>query len=62
MQTYRFYRLDLNGRVFSAEDCEAPDDPAALEAARAFCGQTEVEVWQEARRIGLLKRSGELSP
>ncbi len=56
MQNYRLYFLDVGGHVFSAEDQEARDDLAALEAARVRCKEHEIEIWQEARRVGRLKK------
>jgi len=56
VRNYKLYSLDRNGRVFSVEDCEARDDLSALDAGRARCADNDVEVWQEGRRVGRLKK------
>jgi hypothetical protein len=48
---YRFYLLDNNGKIKSADVVECPTDAVALEEAErrlATCGEPEVEVWDRA--------------
>jgi hypothetical protein len=50
MLTYRVYLLK-NNRLDRWEDVEAPHDLAAIEAARKFAGEHQVELWFERRKI-----------
>ncbi len=50
MPIYRVYLLQ-NNRLGRWEDLEAPDDLAAVEAARSFIGDHHVELWFEHRKI-----------
>ncbi|QNM82800.1 hypothetical protein H8M03_12595 [Sphingomonas sabuli] len=50
MAGYRIYRIDMSGRVLSAEWVESDDDDAALSHARDH--YIDAEVWQGDRLVG----------
>jgi hypothetical protein len=50
MPTYRVYLLK-NNRLERWEDIEAPHDLAAIETARKFAGEHQVELWFDRRKI-----------
>jgi len=52
MPDYRIYRIDKNDRVISRKEIVAPNDETALEAARQFLDDVDVEVWDHARKVG----------
>jgi hypothetical protein len=53
MISYRVYYCDARGKIFSAADFEAGDDPAAIERAVALVGGRApiFEVWERDRFI-----------
>jgi hypothetical protein len=57
MPTYRAYLIDENDRVMSFKAVEAASDAEALEAARPFASDCDIEVWYLDRRIGRIQRS-----
>lgn len=58
MVRYRFYSLDERGHVVSAQDYEAVDDIAALEAAQKLCSLHPMEIWDGSRRVAQLASDG----
>ena len=56
MPTYRAYIIDRDDRVASYKPIEAETDAEALEAARQFVDDCDVEVWYLDRKIGRLAR------
>lgn len=52
MADYRAYLIDRNDRVIVRKDIVAPNDEAALEAARLYADGLDVEVWDHARKVG----------
>ena len=52
MSAYRLYYIDGGGRFSAAEWIEAPDDEAAIEAARALNNSIACELWQGQRFVG----------
>ena len=52
MPAYRIYCLDGAGKVWAAEWIEAPDDAAAIEAARQMDEAVRCEIWQGQRLVG----------
>ena len=57
MPTYRAYMIDRDNRVASYKPIEADTDAEALEAARQFVDDYDVEVWHLDRKIGRLERT-----
>ena len=57
MPTYRAYTIDRDNRVASYKSIEADTDAEALEAARQFVDDYDVEVWHLDRKIGRLERA-----
>jgi hypothetical protein len=57
MVYYRAFIIGKDGHFKRAEEFACADDNAALEHARQFANSHDVEVWQEARRIGLVQVS-----
>jgi hypothetical protein len=57
MPTYRAYLIDSDNRVSSYRPIEADSDAAALQAARQFMCDCDVEVWDLDRMIGRLDRA-----
>jgi hypothetical protein len=56
MPDYRIYQIDKNDRVISRREIIAPTDEDALEAARQYLDDVEVEVWDPARKVGRLRK------
>jgi hypothetical protein len=56
MPDYRAYLIDENNRVIARKDIVAPNDEAALEAARPYADGVDVEVWDRARKVGRLSK------
>jgi hypothetical protein len=54
MPDYRVYQIDDNDRVISRKEIVAPTDEAALEAAKQYLDDVDVEVWDHARKVGRL--------
>ena len=52
---YRAYVLGKAGHVLKRHAFKAPDDAAALERARQYLENSDVEVWQQDRLVGTLK-------
>lgn len=59
MAEYRLYCLDDRGRIARRHDIEAPDDSAAVEAARAHDSPADCELWSGPRKVALLSKRGE---
>ena len=51
---YRFYLLNANGMIDTAQVHRLADDAAALSYARDLGHSNPVEVWQQERRIGMI--------
>ena len=51
MPDYRAYLVDQDGHFHSAIPIEAPDDVAAVEAAKPLVDGHDVEVWQRDRKV-----------
>ena len=54
MSEYRAYVIGSDGHFVSGEGFEAADDEAAIETATRFARHGDVEVWQAARKVGLI--------
>jgi len=54
---YRAFALGSGGVVLKRHDFISPNDEAALEHARHYVENYDVEVWQLHRRVGLLRYS-----
>jgi hypothetical protein len=61
MANYRVYRLDGTGRIRAVEMLDALDDHFALEGARAIAETGGCEVWQLARKIGVVSAAGSVT-
>ncbi|MCS3502826.1 hypothetical protein M2189_007661 [Bradyrhizobium japonicum] len=55
MKDYRAFLLDQDGHIFSAHSFDAVDDEEALQKATRLVDGHDVEVWQLARKVGLIK-------
>lgn len=51
-RTYRAFKLDRAGRVFSAEIVPAEDDIQARRRARAMVEREAIELWERTRFLG----------
>ena len=56
MPTYRVYLIDKQNRVESFAHVEAERDEEALEAAKRFEDNHDVEVWLLDRKVGRLSK------
>jgi hypothetical protein len=56
MPTYRAYLINGDNRVASFRPIEAETDAQALQLARRFVDDCDVEVWCLDRKIGRLER------
>jgi hypothetical protein len=57
MAGYRCYSLGEDGKIRSAVNIQCPSDAAAIKEAErrlATCGYPAIEVWQGARRVGIV--------
>ena len=53
MTHYRFYRLDVNGKIVEAFEVECADDGAAHVAAQGtLANDTAGEIWAGTRFVG----------
>ncbi len=59
MPEYRAYLIDRDGHFHSAVPIEAPDDAAAVEAAKPLVDGHDVEVWQWDRKVTVLPHKPE---
>jgi hypothetical protein len=57
MPDYRVYLIDRNNRVIARKDIVAPNDEAALQAARLYADGVDVEVWDHARKVGRIGKN-----
>ena len=57
MADYKVYNLDSDGHIRSAEWIEAEDDAAAIAILRDTPANGDRELWREARKLGLFRRS-----
>lgn len=62
MPEFRVFRFDQNGRIRESEALVCATEQDAVEAARAFAKETEVELWQGTRFIGRVSGEGGLKP
>ncbi len=58
MTYYRFYFLDGTGHIVRAQEFDAADDVAALEAAQKLCGDGAMEVWDGTRCVARIGPDG----
>lgn len=57
MPAYKFYPLNEHGHIVEPPHIvEADSDAQAFEKARRLIDGHDLEAWQGARRVGLLKR------
>lgn len=59
MAGYRAYIVGQNGHFKRSEEFEATDDASAVRRAEDFAAADPVELWQGARRIGVIESRGE---
>lgn len=59
MREYRAYKLGPDGHIFAADSFEAADDEEALRKAEQLVDGHDVEVWERARLVGLIKAACE---
>jgi hypothetical protein len=55
---YRFYSIDIGGRIALAEDHECESDTAALALGnKLLSGRTcpKIEVWLDRKRVGVIE-------
>jgi hypothetical protein len=57
MSEYRAYIVGSDGHIFNAVDLECPDDAEAMKQAEQLVDGHDVELWQRARRIIVLKHT-----
>ncbi|MBR1032714.1 hypothetical protein [Bradyrhizobium liaoningense] len=55
MKDYRAFLLDEDGHIISAHALDAVDDDEGLQKATCLVDGRDVEVWQLARKVGLIK-------
>jgi hypothetical protein len=56
---YRAFLIDHDGHFHSGVPLEAPDDAAAVAAAKPLVDGHDVEVWQRDRKVAFLTRKSE---
>ncbi len=54
MAGYRAYIVGQDGHFKGSEEFEATDDASAVRRAEDFAAANPVELWQGARRIGVI--------
>jgi hypothetical protein len=55
MPEYRAFLVGSDGHFHSSQGLEAPDDQAAVEAAKSLVNGFDVEVWLRDRKVAILK-------
>jgi len=58
MPDYRLFFLTTDNHVFGRHEVSCDDDLGALEKARELAKDHAIEVWQEKRRVALVKVGG----
>jgi hypothetical protein len=56
MQHYKFYFLNPNNVISTAQDFTWPDDMAALAEADRLSRPHGIEVWAGSRKVGFVER------
>jgi hypothetical protein len=56
MREYKVYCLDESGRIVMWVSLNCADDRDALKRAREFCGDCDVELWQDDRKLYVVGR------
>jgi hypothetical protein len=51
----RVYTIGDDGHFFKSQELECPDDDAAIEAAKQMIDGRDLELWQRARKILVIK-------
>jgi hypothetical protein len=54
---YRAFLMSATGDVLKRNDFTSPNDAAALQHARLYVENNDVEVWQLHRLVGLLRHT-----
>ena len=54
---YRAFVMGTTGNVVNRHDFKSPNDAAALEHARQYVENYDVEVWQLHRFVGVLRHT-----
>jgi hypothetical protein len=62
LDTYRAFILDDQNRIVRAEVLSAADDEAAIDAARPFWEDADLEIWRGSRRIARVLKGGHKAP
>lgn len=60
MPEYRAYIIDHDGHIQSFEPLICTDDDRAIAAAKRLVDEHDVEVWQGARKVTVLRRKADL--
>ncbi|MBX3552557.1 MAG: hypothetical protein KIT85_06580 [Pseudolabrys sp.] len=60
MAGYRAYIVGHDGHFKRSEEFEAADDASAVRRAEDFAAADPVELWEGARRIGVIASRGEV--
>jgi hypothetical protein len=56
MPSYRLHYLNTGNRILNDMEHFCGDDLAALDRARGLSKDHAIEIWQEKRRVALVKR------
>lgn len=60
MTRYRAYQVDTGGHIFApAMIVEARTDAEAIVQAMQWVDAYDLEIWDEARRVGLIERGSD---
>ena len=57
MAFYRAYVIGRDGHIIKRHEFAASLDDAALKHAHQYVDGSDVEVWQDSRKVGLLKHT-----
>ena len=60
MPEYRAYIIDYDGHIKSFEPLVFADDVAAISNAKRLVDGHDIEVWQGARKVTVLRRKADL--
>ena len=61
---YHAYQLDARGHILDRRDLVCDDDARAIQGAHSAFPQSDIELWQGKRQVGIFARDplGETQP
>jgi len=60
VNTFRAFILNDDDKIMSSEILDVKSDAEAIESARMFASENDLEIWQGQRRVARMKKGGEV--